>query len=261
MRVFYDHVVSKQTDIDLNYILVSAWVEAEEESDALDSGWLPTWFYLNDCEFVKESRANNKQIWCQLRSARINCEVFTPKNKHLKALLDPEFRYEYKKKDDCESLKYELLEIYKKYINNKNYKDTLNDEDFIKYIFEDSSDLILFFYREKLVACTYLRKYKREFVSDLFTWNYEDYKLSLGNLSNYLEVELCKKNNFKYLYIGPFSEISSKYKASIKGIEVWTGRNWIIDKKKLISIAESDSSVNILEDLLDYKKFQKLLEY
>jgi len=154
-----------------------------------------------------------------------------------------------------------LLEIYKKYINNKNYKDTLNDEDFIKYIFEDSSDLILFFYREKLVACTYLRKYKREFVSDLFTWNYEDYKLSLGNLSNYLEVELCKKNNFKYLYIGPFSEISSKYKASIKGIEVWTGRNWIIDKKKLISIAESDSSVNILEDLLDYKKFQKLLEY
>jgi arginyl-tRNA--protein-N-Asp/Glu arginylyltransferase len=261
MQVFYDHVVSKQADMDLNFMLVSAWVDEGEESQALASGWIPTWFYINECKFVQDSIANNKEVWCQLRSSRINCETFKPKNKHLKALNDKNFRYEYKKRSECENIKNQLLEIYKKYIANKQYKDSLSDKDYYKFIFEDSSDVILFYYKDKIVACTYMRKYKNEIISDLFTWDYQDYKLSLGNLSNYLEVELCKRNGFKYLYIGPYSEAASKYKASIKGIEVWTGRKWISDKKKLLQIAESDERVSKIEDLLRYKDFQKLLDF
>jgi len=71
MKIFYDHVISKQADTDFNYTLISAWVDSGEEDEALATGWLPTYFYTNDCEFVNESEANNKQIWCQLRSTKI----------------------------------------------------------------------------------------------------------------------------------------------------------------------------------------------
>ena len=74
MKIFYDHVISKQADTDFNYTLISAWVEKSEQDEALENGWLPTYFYTNDCDFVRESEQTGKQIWCQLRSTRINCE-------------------------------------------------------------------------------------------------------------------------------------------------------------------------------------------
>ena len=98
-------------------------------------------------------------------------------------------------------------------------------------------------------------------VSGLFFWDYSEPQLSLGNLSNHLEVELCKRFNFKYLYIGVYSEIPSQYKSYIKGVQVWTGRKWMSNKRQLINIAQNDSNSNTLEDFVDYDKFQKLLEF
>ena len=122
MKIFYDHVISKQADIDFNYTLISAWVDRGEEDEALATGWLPTYFYTNDCEFVNESEANNKQIWCQLRSTRIECEKFRAKSKHLKALKLNNFS---KKTKLTRGSK--IINLYKSYRNSEKYfKTTLS---------------------------------------------------------------------------------------------------------------------------------------
>ena len=267
MKIFYDHVISKQADTDFNYTLISAWVDSGEEDEALATGWLPTYFYTNDCEFVNESEANNKQIWCQLRSTRIECEKFRAKSKHLKALKLNNFSYKYitrgdlRLRLDADQIKDRLYYLYDKYVTHKNYKDILDKENFLKYVIDDSSHFILFYLNDEIVACTAMQQFGSALVSGLFFWDYSEPQLSLGNLSNHLEVELCKRFNFKYLYIGVYSEIPSQYKSYIKGVQVWTGRKWMSNKRQLIDIAKSDSSSNTLEDFVDYDKFQKLLEF
>lgn len=262
MKVFYDHVISKQADVDFNYTLISAWLDDGEEDDALSNGWLPTYFYTDDCDFVKDSNLNNKQIWCQLRSTRIDCEKFKAKNKHLKAFDLPHFKYKYCTREEISLEMQDILyQIYDQYVTYKNYKDILDKKQFINYIIEDSSDFILFYLNNEIVACTAMQKFGASFVSGLFFWNYKDKELSLGNLSNHLEVQLSKNYGFKYLYIGVYSEIPSQYKSYIKGVEVWTGRKWMSNKRQLINIAQNDSSSNTLKDFIDYNKFQKLLEF
>jgi arginyl-tRNA--protein-N-Asp/Glu arginylyltransferase len=264
MKIFYDHVISKQADTDFNYTLISAWVDSGEEDEALATGWLPTYFYTDDCEFAKESEANKRQIWCQLRSARIECEKFRAKNKHLKALKLQNFKYQIiKQKDIYRDLNVlsTLYQIYNKYVTYKNYKDILDKDGFIKHIIDDSSHFILFMLDDRIVACTAMQQFGNSFVSGLFFWDYANKELSLGNLSNHLEVELSREYGFKYLYIGVYSEIPSQYKSYIKGVQVWTGRKWMSNKRQLINIAQNDSSSNTLEDFVDYDKFQKLLDF
>jgi arginyl-tRNA--protein-N-Asp/Glu arginylyltransferase len=264
MKIFYDHVISKQADTDFNYTLISAWIDSGEEDEALATGWLPTYFYTDDCEFAKESEANKRQIWCQLRSARIECEKFKAKNKHLKALKLENFKYQIIEQKDIYgdlNLLSNLYQIYNKYVTYKNYKDTLDKDGFIKHIIDDSSHFILFMIDDRIVACTAMQQFGNSFVSGLFFWDYANKELSLGNLSNHLEVELSREYGFKYLYIGVYSEIPSQYKSYIKGVQVWTGRKWISNKRQLINIAQNDSSSNTLEDFVDYNKFQKLLEF
>ena len=261
MKIFYDHVISKQADTDFNYTLVSAWVDGGEEDEALATGWLPTYFYTDDCEFVRESKKKNKQIWCQLRSTRIDCEKFKAKSKHLKALKIGNFHYQIVSGPEIYDDLYKLYSIYDKYVTHKNYKDRLDRDGFIKHIIDDSSHFILFMIDNHIVACTAMQQFGNSFVSGLFFWDYENKELSLGNLSNHLEVELSKQYGFKHLYIGVYSEIPSQYKSYIKGVEVWTGRKWMSNKRQLINIAQNDSSSNTLEDFVDYNKFQKLLEF
>jgi len=267
MKIFYDHVISKQADTDFNYTLISAWLDSGEENEALASGWLPTYFYTNNCEFVKDSKEKERQIWCQLRSTRIECDKFKPKNKHLKALSLDKFEYQYMTKGDLKlKMNYsdicdKLFSIYHKYISYKNYKDVLSKENFVEYIINESTHFILFKIDGEIVACTAMQQFGSSLVSGLFFWDYKDNHLSLGNLSNYLEVELSKKYGFKYLYIGVYSEVASQYKSYIKGVQVWTGRKWMSDRKKLIDIAKNDSSSINLIDFVDYEKFQRLLEF
>ena len=56
MKIFYDHVISKQADTDFNYTLISAWVDSGEEDEALTTGWLPTYFYTDEKydQYLKE---------------------------------------------------------------------------------------------------------------------------------------------------------------------------------------------------------------
>ena len=264
MKIFYDHVISKQADTDFNYTLISAWVDSGEEDEALATGWLPTYFYTDDCEFAKESEANKRQIWCQLRSTRIECQKFRAKSKHLKALKLENFKYQIIKQKDIYgdlNVLSTLYQIYNKYVTYKNYKDILDKDGFIKHIIDDSSHFILFMVDDRIVACTAMQQFGNSFVSGLFFWDYANKELSLGNLSNHLEVELSRKHGFKYLYIGVYSEIPSQYKSYIKGVQVWTGRKWLSNKRQLINIAQNDSNSNTLEDFVDYDKFQKLLEF
>jgi arginyl-tRNA--protein-N-Asp/Glu arginylyltransferase len=264
MKIFYDHVISKQADIDFNYTLISSWVDNGEEDEALENGWLPTYFYTDDCEFVNESEANKRQIWCQLRSARINCEKFRAKNKHLKALKLENFQYKVLKAEEVIkdfNLQSKLYQIYNKYVTYKNYKDILDKDGFLKHIIDDSSHFILFILNDQIIACTAMQQFGNSFISGLFFWDYLNKELSLGNLSNHLEVELSREYGFKYLYIGVYSEIPSQYKSYIKGIEVWTGRKWMSNKRQLINIAQNDSKSENLKDFVDYDKFQQLLEF
>ena len=108
------------------------------------------------------------------------------------------------------------LEIYKKYITYKGFKDTVPI--FVEEFELDHSDIIGYYDGNELVAFTLAYRFKsvNSVWADQFAWDYKNKKLSLGHVAYKSECALYKRLGYDYFYLGE----SSNYKSKLDGYEI-----------------------------------------
>ena len=108
----------------------------------------------------------------------------------------------------------QLNEIYTKYCRYKQFKSVMPIFD-SEYI-DQRNDVIGYWYNDKLVAFSLLRRYDYINVEAVqFAWDYAEPKLGLGISSLKNECAYYKQRGFQYLYLGGADE----YKKKIQGFE------------------------------------------
>lgn len=109
----------------------------------------------------------------------------------------------------------ELNTIYQKYCKHKNFSSVMPIFD-IQY-YDEHTDVIGYFDRNKLVAFSLIRVYDKDNVEALqFAWDYAEPKLRLGIESLKNECALYKARGFSYLYLG----FADDYKSQLDGFEI-----------------------------------------
>jgi len=218
MEIKINHVYGNQEVFDLQIVKLSLNGDISD-SEALNSGWL---IY------------NNK--WYSCRSSRINTDLFHKPPKEIKG-----YSFEYK---DSFEVNEEVLRVYNKHSEVRGFTQKYD----LTVDLARSSGI--FVYKEGvLVAFTKFIKYENALESQFTSWDYSEPKASIGkHIVNY-EVDVSKKLNYKYLYIGPVYGLQSKYKTNFDGFEWWTGSEWSTNKDVLMDYLSRDSSTKTLEDL------------
>ena len=249
MELFFDHVAGKQKDKDFLFSLVSATFLEHEWDLAFSTGWAPTtkWF---DSNFA----INNSLVWYQCRQSRIVLDDYSPNRKTKKLLSKTPVRYIIDTK-----LHVSIDTIYSTYLDYcsyKNFGDLISKED-VAYYFKPYSNskhyYIHFYYEDILVAITKLSLWNKSLLSEIFWWNYKNPELSIGKISFYLEIQLAKQLELKYLYTGISYNQDSIYKSYKKGFEFWTGRSWKSDQQLFEYLCQKDDEVTNIEDLHEYQ--------
>jgi len=109
----------------------------------------------------------------------------------------------------------QLNKIYTKYCRYKKFRSVMPIFD-SEYI-DQRNDVIGYWYNDKLVAFSLLRRYDYINVEAVqFAWDYEEPKLRLGIASLKNECAYYKQQGFQYLYLGGADE----YKKKIQGFEI-----------------------------------------
>lgn len=125
MKIFFDHVLFQQANHDFNHTLVSAIFEENEYDYALDNGWFPIIFWIDQStEHSKRCEKPNEFAWEPIRLSRIVVKDFVL-NKKYRRLLKNNITTEFfpSSKVDFE----ELYQVYLKYVNNKQFEDFHDD--------------------------------------------------------------------------------------------------------------------------------------
>jgi len=260
MKLFFDHIFCQQSGKDLNFTLVSAYFNKDEEDYALRNGWVPftSWYDCNSL-FSTQSYQDNQTIWVQVRSSRINVESFAL-NKNQKRLLKNNINYFLK---DSKDLDFEIIyKIYFDYCKYKEFGDVKEFNKFIERYKNDSLKYLCYYDNEVLVAFCMVEFFGGQMYSHQFCWNYHNPKLSLGTLSQIIEVEVARERNIDYVYIGGISEKYGVYKTKFAGFEYWDGRNWCKADKTIQILLEKESELKTIDELyfltLDYIKMKNI---
>jgi hypothetical protein len=251
MKLFFDHILCQQSDKDLNFALVSAYFNKEEEEYALNNGWVPfTSWYDYQSNFSTKSFQENKIIWVQVRSSRINIEKFSL-NKNQRRLLKNNITTKFIEKND--QLDFEkIYKIYYDYCVFKNFVDVKPLDQFLERYKNDTLKYLCFYEKNELVAFCMVEFLGGQMYSHQFCWNYHNPKLSLGIFSQIQEVELAKSRSIKYVFIGGVSEEYGLYKTKFNGFEYWDGRNWCEDDQTIQILLKKDSDLKTLKELYDF---------
>lgn len=229
MKIKFKHTFGSQEKGWLQVTTISADVEAHEEKEALEGGWLRDAFE-----------------WYQTRSTRIRCRDFVPARKWPKG-------YEFTVGNYSDFPQEELQRVYAAYILNCGYTD---------YCSPLEHDLVTskFGVVRKdgvIVAFTKFHLYNGGIESIMFCWDYSEPKVSLGIAIQAKEVEYATSLGFDDLYLGPGYERGSVYKSRFPGFEWWTGTEWSLDTAAFVSLCERDTQVradvdmSVLEKLFD----------
>ena len=227
MKIFFDHITGKLTHYDLLYSLPLAEFDKSEYDYAFNNGWLPlSWYYTKI----------NHITWLNARSSRLQLSDFTFSKKQKHTL----------NKDD-------IAEIYKRYIQHKNYYEVNHEKESEEFMRDDPIDwkYFVYYYKERPIAFTEAMMEGDHFMTGQFAWDYENEKLGMGTYATLYEIKYCLDQKYKYYYFSYSYENSSKYKSKYDGFEFWTGRNWCKDKEIYNQLCSNDSSIKNLADLND----------
>ena len=253
MKIFFDHVLFQQANHDFNHTLVSAIFKENEYDYALDNGWFPIIFWIDQStEHSKRCESPNEFAWEPIRLSRIVVKDFVL-NKKYRRLLKNNISTEIfpSSKVDFE----ELYQVYLKYVNNKQFEDFHND--FEKFNFYYSrEDFQHFLYRINGILhgfCT-VRQFGNSLVSYQFCWDYENPKLMLGKFSQIQEIEYAKQMNLDYVYLGCIAENAGLYKSNFPGFEYFTGREWRKKDDLIEKWLNNDSNCTTIEKLCELEK-------
>lgn len=249
MKIFFDHVLFQQTDYNFNYTLVSAIFEKNEFDYALENGWFPDNFWLND-ETSHSIRCKNigEFVWSPIRSSRIKVADFVLDKKDrrlLKNNIDVEIKTAYNV--DTE----EIFFVYQKYIKAKKFDDFENCiDEFRKKFCRDDFYYLLYKQDSKLIGFCIVQPLGKNLVSYQFCWDYENPKLSLGKFSQIQEVKFAESLCADYVYIGCVAELEGVYKVQFPGFEYYTGREWKCRDELIEKWLSSDSKCLSIKDLV-----------
>lgn len=251
MNLFFDHICGQQADTDFIHCLVSATFDKEEYDWAFENGWCPSNIWYNqETNFKKQ----NKIIWYQSRQSRINLDSYkiSKSEKKLRRRCG-DVKIQITQDPDLEA----LYRIYEKYVDQKNFQDRMNKEDFVSSYGSDNEWFILF----DDAAFTVMEICGSNLLSHQFCWDYAKPELYLGKYSTYIEIEFAIKNNLKNVYLGPSYETHSLYKSAYSGFEFWTGRTWCSDKSLFEKILTKDANTKDIQEITDgYDEYFKMFD-
>jgi len=257
MKIFFDHILFQQTDYNFNHTLVTAIFEKDEFDYALENGFFPDNFWLN--ENTKHSIRCKKPgefVWIPVRSSRIVVKDFVLNKKDRRLLKNNVLTKNVK----ANEINYEeFYEVYLKYIRAKkfeDYKDNL--QDFIDGFCRNDFEFLEYRLDNKLIGFCLIQVFQNSLVSYQFCWDYENSKLSLGKFSQIQEVEYAKSLGFDYVYIGCVAENAGIYKINFPGFEYYNSGKWR-RKDSLIQkwLGNDSDCVSILELLCLEKEYIK----
>ena len=222
MKVLFDHIggFGKVETTDFIYSNPRGILQDGNFLDALEKGWIEWGDY-----------------WYNLRSVRINTNQYEPTyttkkmGKRINASLEILSEGNIKK----------LQPIYDKYLSKKGFKRPIPLKNF------QDMFVIIYEYQNKCIGANIFKLYEQinkvAMVSYQFIWDYEEPKLSLGNVSQYYEHKYAEMMKADYIYILGGYESTSKYKSSLKGFEWWTGESWSSDVDMYNSLCDRDTQI------------------
>ena len=227
IKVVFDHIegFGKITEQDFIYSDPKGIAVGKDYIDYLESGWVEWgayWYNLRSVRLDLTQYKASKTAQKLARSIRCSRHLLTPE---IIELLEP---------------------IYSEYIGKHGFqrkielKDFLTTEDFF---------VLLYYKEEKLIGALIHKVYEQDeesaFVSYQFLWDYQEPKLSLGNISQMYECQLAKLMDCDYLYLLGGYEESCIYKSQFRGFQWWTGKEWSTDISLYTKLCQRDSHAHI----------------
>ena len=247
MKLFFDHVTGKLTNHDIIYSLTLAKFEEKEYCQAFEQGWIPLSWYYTKLDGL---------TWINARNTRLLLKKFTFSKKQRKILRKKDIRVEiYDKLDDA--LFITISDIYKKYIQYKNFREKDYEEESEIFEKEDYIDwkYFIYYYKDRPIAFTELKVFDSKHVlTGQFAWDYENPKLGMGTYATLYEIDWSIKNKCKKYYLSYGYEKSSVYKSRFDGFEFWSGKSWIDNKLTYKKLCEYDTEVETLSELNKYQR-------
>jgi arginyl-tRNA--protein-N-Asp/Glu arginylyltransferase len=220
VKIHFDHINGFGKISDYEVIVNCAYgflEESETETNALEEGWIP-W----------------KGKWYNERSTRIELDRYKP-TKTTKKLSK-------KIKTIIGSLvnnvgDYEQL--HKKYCEHNSFNRNISLTSF-------EGCEIIEYWTNKLNAISIYKIFETNMVAYQFIWDYEDPKLSLGNVAQMFECNLAKEMGCKYVYLLGGYEKCCEYKSNYGGFEFWTGKVWSSDVELYRELVNRDEKIKIV---------------
>lgn len=220
MKIFFDHVNGFGKISNYEVIINCAYgilEESETKTEALEHGWIP-W----------------KDKWYNERSTRIKLDFFRP-TKTTKRLSN---KIKISKGSFIDKIQ-EYEELHKKYCQHNFFQRNISLESF-------EGCEVIEYWTDKLNAISIYKIFETNMVVYQFLWDYEDPKLSLGNVAQMIECELAKEMNCDYVYLLGGYEKCCEYKSNYKGFQFWTGNDWSMDIKLYKYLVNRDEKIKIL---------------
>jgi len=220
MKVHFDHIEGFGKVKHMDFIFSNPYgtlEEGESGADALKQGWIP-W----------------GDQWFNLRSVRLDLEYYYPTQTVRKLARNIEvaagnilrYQEEYKR-------------LYESYCAHHDFARDIQWE-----YFQDCR-VIEYYYQHKLIGISLYKIYEDQFVAMQFVWDYQDPKLSLGNVAQMHECDLARALGCTHVYLLGGYEHCCLYKGSFRGFEFWTGKEWSQDKNLYNALLLRDEAVEI----------------
>lgn len=178
--------------------------ENESFDELLNLGWLPS--------------MDEKDIWYQSRSCRLNVENFNVSSK---------------RKNILNKLTYSV-EDYKNQLYIDNFFENFYKEK--KFDIFDLYENCSVFFKIKVLILKYkdevvgFARYIENITSNVFlnlSYTNQHTKLSLGTNLFFILQEITNLQNKKYLYIYESYDNVFTYKQEFENVEIWNGREWL----------------------------------
>lgn len=246
MELLFDHTLGKQEQQDLVVCRPMAIVDSDEESEAIERGWL-----------ALDHPMMGKEVFYQSRSTRINLDLYKPRYKRHEYGGE---RLGFKIVDASEMVKLlSLPYIYQQYMKRKNF-----GADYDPFAHYHARDQFMVFYlgtADNVVGFTKQKKYRfqEDQYSTIDTYDSDELAglesvihantIPISGITLDMEIDWAADNYVRYFYMGSGYEQSSEYKANYRGFEWWTGAEWSTNKKMYKSLCRRDSKIETLSDV------------
>ena len=247
MELLFDHTFGKQEQQDLVICRPMAIVDEDEESEAIEKGWLA----------LDHPIGNHREVFYQSRSTRIDMDKWRPR---YKSHTHDGKEIGMKVIDASEMVRLlGLPNIYKQYMERKNF-----GADYDPFGHYHQRDQFMLFYTgtaDNIIGFTKQKRYRyqEENYSTIDTYDSQDLAglesvihantVPISDVTLDMEIEWAANNYVRYFYMGSGYEHSSEYKANYRGFEWWTGTEWSRNKKQYKRLCRRDSKLTDFSSL------------